>query len=131
MIPMNLHRWLHGQNRSPRGDRASARRKRALTFHAESLESRELLAVLVTPHSNPVSILKNVQVVSIFYGNYWDSVNPAILNLETDLDTYLNSLSGSQYLGDLAEYGVGTGKLIDSGPGLALPHDVVDFPAPF
>jgi hypothetical protein len=130
MIPMRPGRWLRGQKRSRRGARASSRRERPFTLTAESLETRELLAVLVTPHSTPVSVLKNVQVVSIFYGNYWNPnpVNFGILNLEVQLDIYLDSLSASQYLGDLAEYGVGTGRLVDSGPGLAQFHDVVNFP---
>jgi len=126
MIPMSLSRWLRREGRS------AARRKRVLTFNGESLESRELLAVLVTPHSTPVTVLKNVQVVSIFYGNYWNPrpPNAGILNLEVQLDIYLDSLSASQYLGDLAEYGVGTGRLVNSGPGLADLHDVVPFPKP-
>jgi len=88
------------------------------------------MAVLVTPHSMPVSVLGNVQVVSIFYGNYWNPnpPNPAITNLETELDTYLDSLSASQYLGDLAQYGVGTGRLVPAVPGGAFPADIVNFP---
>jgi hypothetical protein len=131
MTPMRVRRWLLDQfDRSRRLARAGSRRQRLFALTAESLETRELLAVLVTPHSTPVSVLKHVQVVSIFYGNYWNPnpPNPAITNLETQLDTYLDLLSGSQYLGDLAEYGVGTGSLINSGAGLALQHDVVDFP---
>ena len=130
MISTRLRRWLRSSNHSRRGTRTALRRGHKLIPTGDSLETRELLAVLVTPHSNPVSVLRNVQVVSIFYGNYWNTVNPAILNLENQLDTYLSSLSASQYLGDLAEYGVGTGSLINSGAGLALPHDVVNFPSP-
>ena len=96
-----------------------------------------MLAVpLVTYHMGNPGILANVNIVSIFYG--WDAASdPALAGIpvgnitafENRLDTYLSDLSGSSYLGNLAEYGVGPGSLIPANPNNNPPlFDAVPFP---
>jgi hypothetical protein len=129
MDPQKLHRWLMRPWRFRSRSERTPRRTRRWEATAETLEGRTLLSIQVTPHSNPVDVLSNVQVVNIFYGN-WTNANMAVQNQLTALENYLNNyisdLSGSAYLGVLAQYGVSTGQLTPANVGLA---DVVPFPA--
>ena len=97
---------------------AGARRVRRVALVAESLEDRQLLSILVTSHGGTPPVLANVQITSVYYG--WNAAD--LKTLQTKLDDYLSDVSGSSYLGNLLEYGVGTGTL---GP----KDDVVAAPA--
>jgi hypothetical protein len=118
MFRRTLAFWMRDRERSARVAGAGARRVRRVALVAESLEDRQLLSILVTSHGGAPPVLANVQITSVYYG--WNAAD--LKTLQTKLDDYLSDVSGSSYLGNLLEYGVGTGTL---GP----KDDVVAAPA--
>src|SRR6516225_2996338 len=106
---MSLHVWHRRVDRkvracrNSRGSATGYRRQRPLWV--EELESRQLLNV--TWHGGPV--LQHVQVETIYYG--WNGQVGGVDEAQRQ-DRYLGYLSGSNYLGMLSEYGVGTGSWV-------------------
>jgi hypothetical protein len=94
----------------------AARRRHRLRIATESLEDRQLLATLFTPHGGPV--LANVQV----YAVYWDWNDPLfgdptragtlaskLVTLEGQINDFFGDITASGYMADLNQYGAGKG----------------------
>jgi hypothetical protein len=104
-----LRRWFRRSDSRPAARRSSLRNrfKPGPSHSAFALEDRQLLTILVTPHGGPV--FPSVDVVTIYYG--WDGVAADGTDYGTYLDGFIADVTGSTYLGDLGQYGVGKGTL--------------------
>src|SRR5690242_8001964 len=82
-----------------------AAKKRTPNFRPEieRLEAREVMSV--TLHGGPV--IPHVQAQSVYYGQAWTA--PANQTNANQLDGFLTYITGSSYMTQLGEYGVGTG----------------------
>jgi hypothetical protein len=65
----------------------------------------------VTYHGGP--LLHNPGIEVIYYGSQWRT-DPTLAAQASQINTFLQTIAASEYLGMLAEYAVGKGTLLDS-----------------
>jgi hypothetical protein len=102
---------------------AKRRPSRRTHLVVEQLECRWVPSI--TFHGGP--LLTHVEVEPIYYGSYWTAGAGA--QQASDLNTFLQFITGSSYMDMLSEYNVGRGTLVDNGvadPGIAGAHSIDD-----
>jgi hypothetical protein len=107
---MNLFKRLVRKLFADGPSRKTAGKPRA-QLQVEGLEDR-MVPAGVTFHGGPV--LQHVQTENVYYGQGWAS-DPGTIK---QLDQFVKTLSGSDYMSMLGEYGVGVGNFYG--------HDLVD-----
>lgn len=130
MFPKRFHQRFPARDETfSKRRRSEGRRRPRIQPTAERLENRELLTVLVTYHGGQV--IPQIKAVDIFYG--WNGKDPGTtpqsVLFQNQIDAYVKFLAGSTYLGDLNQYGVGTGSLLDAD--VKNVHATIPYPADF
>ena len=113
-ISTRCSEWIQRRRRPRRAAAAAARRASRFSPCGETLEDRQLLAILVTNHGGAapngltVPELQNPNVVAI-YSN-WTGNGAVQAGLENDMNTFLQSvIANNTYWSGLAQYKVGNG----------------------
>jgi hypothetical protein len=100
-----FRRLLNGHGRKGASRRGSAP-KPAARLNLEALDHRIVLTASVANFGG--GIITHVQVEDVYYGQGWTSA--ANQQNAAQIDTFMSTIVGSDYMSMLGEYGVGKGK---------------------